>query len=334
MALSLVKDREDPCDKVNSVTSLHGLDVSDADLIIRSSDLVNFRIHKSVLATASPFFRDLLSLPQPSDSETIDGLPVVQLSEDAELLKSLVSMLYPISPSTPDSYEEVLYLLAACQKYDMVPVQFSIRARVNCGDFPAPVGTEVFRAYAIASNKGLVPEMEKAARLTLEYPMTFESLGEGLRLFDGCALRDLANYRKRCVDNLVTCLKSFEFPGPGPSSIWVGCPDVMPRRSSYDPPPTAVLPSWLRQVLSQSGNDLKLQVFTHPLATSSSIRAVYLTALQKHTNCNFCLQVQAMNGLTFWAELEGELARARDKVHTFLSFRSIWRFTIPTVGTQ
>ena len=267
---------------------------------------------------ASPFFRDLLSLPQPSDSETVDGLPVVQLSEDAELLKSLVSMIYPVSPSTPDSYEAVLYLLAACQKYDMIPVQFSIRARVDCGDFPGPVGTEVFRAYAIASSKGLVPETEKAARLTLEHPMTFESLGEGLRLFDGCALRDLAKYRKRCVDNLVTCLKSFELPGPGPPIIWVGCPDVMPLSHSWEAPASAVLPSWLSQVLSQSGNDLKLQVFTHPLATSSSIRAVYLTSLQKHTSCNFCLQVQAMKGLTFCAKLESELAKARDKVHTFL----------------
>ena len=282
----------------------------------------------------SPFFTDLLALPQPSDSETIDGLSVVQLSEDAELLKSLVSMLYPVSPSKPESYEKVLYLLATCQKYDMSLVQSSIRTRVHLGDFPAPVGIEVFSAYAIASSKGLVPEMEKAARSTLEYPMTFESLGEKLRLFNGCALRDLAKYRKRCVDSLVTCLQSFESPGPGPSSIWIGCPDVMPRRNSWDSPPTAILPSWLRQVLSQSGNDLKLQVFTHPVATSSSIRVACLTALQDHVNCKFCLQVQAMKGLTFCAELEGALAKARDKVNTLLSFQSIWRLTIPTVGTQ
>lgn len=270
---------------------------------------------------ASPFFKDLLSLPQPADRETVDGLPVVQLSEDTGLLKSLISMLYPVSPSPPDSYKEVLYLLAACQKYDMFSVQLSIRARVNCGNFPTPVGTDVFCAYAIASSKGLIPEMEKAARSTLEYPMTFESLGEGLRMFDGYALRDLAKYRKRCVDNIVTCLKSFKSPGSGPSSVWIGCPDVMPRRSHWDNSATTiVLPSWLRQVLSQSSNDLKLQVFTHPLATSSSIRAMYLTALQTHIDCNFCLQVQAKDGLTFCAELERELAQARDKVHTFLSF--------------
>jgi hypothetical protein len=174
---------------------------------------------------ASPFFKDLLSLPQPSDSESVDGLPVVQLSEDSELLNSLVSMLYP-SPVIPNSYDKVLfacdlsvvitnlyykvlYLLAACQKYEMASVQSFIRAEVSRGEFPAPKGAEAFSAYAIASGKGLIPEMENAARQTLDHPMTFEILGEGLRLFEGWALRDLANFRKRYRDNLVSCFESF-----------------------------------------------------------------------------------------------------------------------------
>jgi BTB/POZ domain len=174
------------------------LNLPDANLVIRSSDLVNFRVHKSILAVVSPFFTDLLSLPQPSDAESIEGLPVVQLAEDAEVLNSLVSMLYPVPPVIPNSYEKVFHLLAACQKYDMVQVQSSIRAEVDRGNFPAPVETEAFRAYAIASSKRLVPEMDKAARLTLDHPMTFETIGAGLRLFQGSALRDLARFRKRC----------------------------------------------------------------------------------------------------------------------------------------
>ena len=59
----------------------------------------------------SPFFKDLLSLPQPSDSETVDDLPVVQLSESSELLNSFVSMLYPVHKVIPNSHEKVLYLL-------------------------------------------------------------------------------------------------------------------------------------------------------------------------------------------------------------------------------
>ena len=64
---------------------------------------------------ASPFFKDLLSLPQPSDSESVDGLPVVQLSENSELLNCLVSILYPVRTVIPNSYDKVLYLLATCQ---------------------------------------------------------------------------------------------------------------------------------------------------------------------------------------------------------------------------
>ena len=111
--LFLVQEREDPAVQTDSITSVADtFDVLDANLIIQSSDLVNFRVHKPVLAMASQFFKDLLSLPQPSDSESVDGLPMVQLSEDSDLLSTLVSMLYPLHPVIPKSYEKVLYSLA------------------------------------------------------------------------------------------------------------------------------------------------------------------------------------------------------------------------------
>ena len=173
------------------------LDIPDANIILRSSDQVNFSMHKSVLALSSPFFKDLLSLPQPCDEEVVDGIQVVQLPEDAGLLYSLVSFLYPVLPVMPQagSYERAYALLAACQKYDMVSIQYYIRAEINRGTFPSPVEAEAFSAYAIASSMHLVPEMENAARLTLGQPMTFESLGEGLRLFKGRALCDLVRFR-------------------------------------------------------------------------------------------------------------------------------------------
>ena len=108
-ALSLVQEREGPPTRINTATSPSDtFDFSDADLVIRSSDFVDFRVHKLVVSLASPFFKDLLSSSQPSDSETIDGLHVVQLSEDSELLNSLLSMLYPLRPVIPKSYDKVL----------------------------------------------------------------------------------------------------------------------------------------------------------------------------------------------------------------------------------
>ena len=168
------------------------LNLPDTNIIIRSSDRVNFHVHKSLLVLSSPFFKSILS----TQPQSVD-LPVVQLSDDAELVNSLVSLLYPIPPVIPSSYEKVFALLAACEKYGMVSIQSSIRAEVIRGSFPAPVGTESFRAYAIASDLGLGPEMQSAARLTLGYPMTFESLGEALQSFKGRVLCNLVRYRKR-----------------------------------------------------------------------------------------------------------------------------------------
>ena len=145
---------------------------------------------------SSPFFEALLSLPQPTDDELIDGLPVVQLVEDASLLSNLVSLLYPTQhPVKPSSYEKVFALLATCQKYDMSSIQQDIRDEVDLGRFPTPDEAQAFIAYAIASSLGLIPEIEHAARLTLGQPMTFESLGEGLRSFKGKALCELIRYR-------------------------------------------------------------------------------------------------------------------------------------------
>ena len=109
-ALSLVRDQEDNQDQINTTTSpSETFNSSDGNLILRSSDLVDFRVHKPVLAMASPFFKDLLSLPQPSDAESVGGIPVVRLFEHSELLNCLVSMLYPVPTVIPKSYEKVLY---------------------------------------------------------------------------------------------------------------------------------------------------------------------------------------------------------------------------------
>jgi len=116
-ALSLVHEREDSQTQTDSKTSPSELfDVPDANLIIRSSDVVDFRVHKPVLAMTSSVFKDLFSLPQPSDSESDDGLPVVKLSEDSELLHSLFSIIYPVPTVIPNSHEKVLYLLVTCRR--------------------------------------------------------------------------------------------------------------------------------------------------------------------------------------------------------------------------
>lgn len=102
LRLSLVQEQEDPPTQITPPSE--PFSVSDADLVIRSSDSVHFRVHRLVLSMASPMFRNLLSPPYRG---IVDGLPMVRFSEDSELLNSLFSMLYPLAPVIPNSYDKV-----------------------------------------------------------------------------------------------------------------------------------------------------------------------------------------------------------------------------------
>ena len=302
------------------------LNVHDANIILRSSDQVDFRVHKSVLAMSSPFFEDMLSLPQPPDGELVDGLPVIQLSEDAGLLNILVPLLYPISANIPSSYEKVYPVLAACQKYDMASIQANIRAEVKRGASPTPLGDEAFGAYAIASRMNLIPEMESAARLTLAYPMTFESLGDELRSFNnGRALSELVRYRKRCRDNLVSCLDSF-FDVRSRCQIWASCQE---RETTWgttrDPAGTVATPdapvNWLRNFFTSKTVELR-NGFMHAISSPLYILEGYLAALKDHTHCcNSCVRVH-VEVQTFFRDLEDELTQALNEVNIPLHFGS------------
>ena len=259
----------------------------------------------------------MFSLPQPpiGHDEMVDKLPVVQLSECAEVLLSLVTMLYPIPVVIPDSYDKALALLAASQKYDMPTVQATVRSELKSRNITTPTGTLAFRAYAIADGHGLIPEMEAAARLTLEYPMTFGFIEEQLTMFGGLALRDLARYRKRCRDSLIACLESLLDSRLPPSDIWVGCPNSNPFN----------LPGWLYSLLSQRVKSLK-ESFTRSLPRPSGFCAEYLSALQVHisrVDCPFCSKVHIMHGETYREQIETRLAKALDEVGTLCNAFSL-----------
>ncbi|KIJ65516.1 hypothetical protein HYDPIDRAFT_130726 [Hydnomerulius pinastri MD-312] len=69
-------------------------DHAKADIILRSSDNIDFRIFKLFLSLASPFFESLFDIPQPieesEEQEIKDGLPIIPVSEDSKTLDALL----------------------------------------------------------------------------------------------------------------------------------------------------------------------------------------------------------------------------------------------------
>ena len=287
-----------------------------ADIILQSSDHVHFRVHKSTLVASSPFFADMFSLPQPPNDAELDELPVVHLSEDAEVLNGLISMLYPVPPEIPLCSDNILALLVAAAKYDMDAVQSSIRAEVTRRGSLSPTGVEVFQVYAVASSKRLIPEAATAARLTLGFPLTFESLGDSLRLFESWALSDLVDFRLRSFHNFCFNWNSFSDCFTGPSKIWVGCNTATGRWGN------ARLPFWLQ-------NYLRLELimadrlyrlgsrpvnrFSLTIPTSAELCDKYLKGLQSHVkekDCLFCMKVHILEGESFCAKMRDISAQA------------------------
>ena len=75
----------------------------------------------------------------------------------------------------PLSSDNILSLLAVAAKYDMEKAQSLIRAEINRRGLLSSTPAEIFRVYAVAYSKRLIPEVETAARLTLGHSLTFKS---------------------------------------------------------------------------------------------------------------------------------------------------------------
>ncbi|KAI9511499.1 hypothetical protein F5148DRAFT_1009531, partial [Russula earlei] len=185
-------------------------DRQDADLIIRSSDQVDFHVHKVVLGTASVIFEDMFTVAGPSPGEQGQNIPVINLVEDSKTLYHLLMAIYPIDCSIPDILEDALSLLIACQKYQMDSALTCIRSLLRDhmpSLFTAPTS---FRAYGIASRYHLEEEVRLAAQATLERALDFDECGEDLRFISGADLLQLWRYRGECTKVAKNCISQLK----------------------------------------------------------------------------------------------------------------------------
>ncbi|TFY83882.1 hypothetical protein EWM64_g136 [Hericium alpestre] len=100
-------------------------DDTNADIVLRSCDQVNFFVYKNILLIASSVFKDMFSLPQPTvapDSSPVKSEPISQpiteVAEDAKTLDFILRCVYPVEE--PELQQSDIYLvLEAGRKYDI-----------------------------------------------------------------------------------------------------------------------------------------------------------------------------------------------------------------------
>lgn len=161
-------------------------DRTDADVILQSSDEVQFRVHRLILALASPLFADMFGLPLPrgSDGTTSEAIQTVQITETSHVLRILLEICYPVTNVQFSSLDDVHAVLKAAVKYDMSKViEFAYTALSTF------ISSSALRVYAIACQHGAENVARDAARWAV-------------RLVRGCREADLEDMSAGCYYRL------------------------------------------------------------------------------------------------------------------------------------
>ncbi|KAH7922627.1 hypothetical protein BV22DRAFT_1070130 [Leucogyrophana mollusca] len=175
----------------------------DADVILRTSDNVDYRFYKFLLSLASPFFMNMFALPQPGPlEETADqtkyGLHIIPISERSIVVKKLLSFCSPVYDTDVPALEDldiVMAVLDAADKYDMKRVGKFIVKMITAPRF---LEQEPMRVFAIACRYRAEQETVIAARYMLRYAISEPAYVAELDYISGADYHRLVQYHSQC----------------------------------------------------------------------------------------------------------------------------------------
>ncbi|KAJ7185868.1 hypothetical protein C8R46DRAFT_1061938 [Mycena filopes] len=104
--------------------------------IILQAETTQFRVSRDILAAQSPVFRDMFGVPQPQNEPTIEGCPIVHVSDTAQDWELLLEVLYhPFVPRDWQPYPVIASMLRLGKKYDMQEPKEAALQRIRA-EFP------------------------------------------------------------------------------------------------------------------------------------------------------------------------------------------------------
>ena len=142
-------------------------DDAQADLILQSSDEVQFRVFKNILSLTSPIFTDMFSIPSPPSQNPHDEIQVVPVSEDSIALDVALRHIYPVRNPKGDTLHFASILAEFARKYQVDALDTFITSYLTESVERDPVGV-----YSIAVTYGYNSIGTNAARLCRNLPFS------------------------------------------------------------------------------------------------------------------------------------------------------------------
>ena len=171
------------------------LHFDDGDVVLRSIDGQDFRVHSIILRESSPFFRDMFQLPSGGSG----GYTPILMTETADVLDDILRWLCPINAApTVDRIDiaHALDLLRAVEKLQIEShaVNGSLHAYIVAHPHP-------LRAWALAARFGYTEARKDAVRKCLVTDEDFvDDIPTEMALVDARTYMKLLRIKRRAID--------------------------------------------------------------------------------------------------------------------------------------
>ncbi|KAJ7076737.1 hypothetical protein B0H15DRAFT_805465 [Mycena belliarum] len=166
-----------------------------ADLILRSSDDIEFHVHRVVLSLLSPVFQDMFTFPQPASEPEI---PEVGMSESGDALDRALRFCYPGAEPSVETLAQLCEILdILLHKYDMQSIVPVAKLYLTQHLDTNPLGS-----FAVAARYNWDELASVAAKKCLGLPLrapNFPTVDE-LRYVSGKTYDSLLQYHNRCAE--------------------------------------------------------------------------------------------------------------------------------------
>ncbi|KZT36098.1 hypothetical protein SISSUDRAFT_1050386 [Sistotremastrum suecicum HHB10207 ss-3] len=203
---------------------------NDADIILRSNDNVEFRVHKQILNLASQEFRDLVQNPRKTskrrkilpDAEISESLPVRAVDETEDDLETLLRFVYPIGGNFTTSLSSLTEDICLLGKWGLVAIQNELGERLAEPNF---ISDDPVKAYDHAKYFGY--ENARHAALKALYALPFEGdekyfMSEDLDL-NAKDLQQIMSWKNRYLDEVLTIVEDYTVPKPTAGTSCKNC---------------------------------------------------------------------------------------------------------------
>ena len=213
----------------------HPFDSPHADVILRSSDGVDFRVRKAILAEASSVFQSMFSLPAEqatdgavaADSSDVQDLPIVPMSEDRTSLEGTLRLCYPPDESLRKmTLDTISHLFPVLKKYALDRAEAYVVEALRSMAETAPL-----RVYCLSIQYGLDEDLTRAAaRAFLDESVNSVHTYNDAELdcISASAYIRLLDYHRRCAAAARQAIvRYYEADTKLAERCWTTCPQAI-----------------------------------------------------------------------------------------------------------